>query len=160
MWKKNLLVIDMDGTVSEYRSPDDCIILRDLYQEGIFENQKPMTQVIDRIENILNDTDSDGLILSMAPTFDHMKEKDGWLDINMKYIDQEDIYFIGYNPDQTAKIQYIESILNKRLTNNMEYDNVIFIDDNHQILRAAEQNGFKALHVSSLLIDDYMKYFK
>ena len=147
------LFVDMDGTIAEYRIFSlDYITVE---TRGLFLESKPLYPVISVLEKLNKIENLDIYILSLSRSKIIIEEKRIWLKKNVPFI-KEDNYIIlcrevgDYDYDNRV---YIKSYKIKEKFE--EYDHVLMIDDEHNILRKAQEefgNRGEVFHVSSAIV--------
>ena len=135
------VAIDMDGVLCEYYHKKGSMNTTNFDIEGFFYERKPLNIVINAIKALFKDRHL--FILSASPTEMAIKEKNAWLD---EYFPIEERYFINF-PDG-CKAQFLIDYAEKH---NIPRNEILLIDDNHEILRKVEKAGFKVMHISRLI---------
>lgn len=138
------IFIDMDGTIAEYKGPNDKIIIEDYSKVfNMYISKRPVKIVLDAIKKLYENDEY--YIISAAPNERAIQEKDEWLD---KYfpVKKENRYYIKY--PVTDKASELEKILEKL---NLNYEDVVLIDDHHDILKKVERMGIQVYHPSRII---------
>lgn len=150
---KVALFVDMDGTIAEYRLyPKDFITTE---TRGLFLESKPLNKVISVLEKLNKIENLDIYILSLSRSKIIVEEKKIWLKKYLPFIKDENIIIVcretgEYNYDNR---EYIKSYKMKEKLG--EYDFVIMLDDEHNILRKTQEvlgDRGEAFHVSSVIV--------
>lgn len=152
-YKKVAMFIDMDGTIVEYIIYPDGKITTEA--KGLFINNKPVKIVIDELRKINNIENLDLYILTMSRSYIVADEKKEWLKKYVKFIDEKNWIIINrqagdYNDENRSRIK-AEKIQEKL----KEYEHVIFLDDDHNVLHGAVKilkDKCDVFHISSAII--------
>ena len=136
----------MDGVVAEYQSlPEDDFGNINFVNPRVFENSKPVMNVIDRLK-ILNSLDKKIFILSASPNSITSEAKIKWLKNYMPFILDEDIYFVG---NKDYKWVMLKDLINFKELNPAH---CLLIDDDHNILRQCSKLlDVEVMHPSKFL---------
>ena len=151
-YNKIAMFIDMDGTVVEYKLYTEEEFKK---QCGNFINGEPLKIVIDKLRKINEIPNIDLYILSLSKNTKIVEEKEIWLSNNMDFIKKENYIILNkengqYDKDNRDVIK--TNIMKDKLN---EYDHFIFLDDDHKILRIANdtlKENINVYHISSALI--------
>ena len=77
--KMKHIFIDMDGTIAEYKGPNDKIIIEDYSKVfNMYISKRPVKIVLDAIKKLYENDEY--YIISAAPNERAIQEKDEWLD--------------------------------------------------------------------------------
>lgn len=121
------IFIDMDGTIAEYKGPNDKIIIEDYSKVfNMYISKRPVKIVLDAIKTLWKWW----ILYNISSTkWTCNSRKDEWLD---KYfpVKKENRYYIKY--PVADKASELEKILEKL---NLNYEDVVLIDDHHDILK-------------------------
>lgn len=150
---KVAMFIDMDGTIVEYP-----IYLKGQIStntKGKFIDGRPIEIVINKLRKINEIKNISLYILSLAKSSIIVKEKEEWLKKNVDFINEENWIIINkekgeYNKDNRDIIK-----LQKMKEKTNEYDYMILLDDDHEILKQTKadlKDKGDAFHISSALI--------
>ena len=123
--------------------------------KGLFINNKPVKIVIDELRKINNIENLDLYILTMSRSYIVADEKKEWLKKYVKFIDEKNWIIINrqagdYNDENRSRIK-AEKIQEKL----KEYEHVIFLDDDHNVLHGAVKilkDKCDVFHISSAII--------
>lgn len=150
---KVAMFIDMDGTIVEYP-----IYLKgeiSTNTKGKFIAGRPIEIIIDKLRKINGIENINLYILSLAKSSIIVKEKEEWLKKYVDFIDEKNWIIINkekgeYNKDNRdiIKLQKMQEKIN-------EYDCMILLDDDHEILKQTKaklQNRGYVYHISSAII--------
>ena len=151
--KRVAMFVDMDGTIVEYHIYKDGELTTKT--KGKFLNGKPLTVVLNNLEEISHIPNIDIYILSLSKSDIIVEEKKQWLRKNVNFIEEKNWIIINkekgeYTPENREHIK-TDKIKEKLL----EYDYVIFLDDEHKLLRNAQKEldgKASVYHVSSAMI--------
>lgn len=145
------MFIDMDGTIAEYP-----VLLEDFAKlKGIFLNANPIEIVINKLRKINMTNNLDLYILSLARSSIIVDEKKIWLNKYVNFIKPENWIILNreageYNNENRNYIKALK--MEEKLKN---YDAIIFLDDDHKMLKEAKkilEEKVYVYHVSSALI--------
>lgn len=150
---KVAMFIDMDGTIVEYP-----IYLKGQIStntKGKFIDGRPIEIVINKLRKINEIKNINLYILSLAKSSIIVKEKEEWLKKHVDFINEENWIIINkekgeYNKDNRDIIK-----LQKMKEKTNEYDYMILLDDDHEILKQTKadlKDKGDAFHISSALI--------
>jgi len=134
--------IDIDGTLSSLCDINDKINMTE-FPTGTFLTRLPVLPVIKAIVEAFPKGQYKHAILSACPHDQSIKEKNIWLD---NYFPIEEKYFIKWKKENKA-----DFIKNYCEVHNIDLQDIILIDDDHQILSECEALGVQVLHISRLL---------
>lgn len=153
--KNKYIFVDLDGTLCEYRynnrvsgktlDKNSPIVaghtLSELLFEG-YENVRPLKTM----QNILSTVDPNKLyVLGACITFNEVKSKEIWLKKHYPYIKPENYIFVA---DLDIKVEVLK-LYKSHL--NIKFSEMVFIDDKHSAVRAAEEAGIASYHISSFI---------
>lgn len=151
--KKVAMFIDMDGTIVEYviyGSEKELI-----NSKNNFLDAEPINIVIDKLRKINKIENIDLYILTLAKTTRIEQEKKEWLKNNVEFIDEKRWIIINKEKNEYNKENrdYIKAKkMEEKLAN---YDFLIFLDDDHKILKKAKselEGRINVFHISSALV--------
>ena len=147
------LFVDLDGTVAEYRIfPKNYITVE---TKGLFLESKPLFSVIEVLEKLSQIENLDIYILSLSRSKIIVEEKKIWLKKYMPFIN-EDKYIIVCRETGEYNYDNREYIKSQKMKEKLEkYDFLIFLDDEHNILRRAQEelgDRGEVFHVSSVMV--------
>ena len=150
---KIALFVDMDGVIVEF---DYAPKLMKNNVPGKILNARPLNSIIEIFEEIKEIKNLDLYILSACNFIDQAKEKDLWLDKHADFFIKENrIFVIKEKEDYINNNKYdMKAIYMEKLMKKKNYDLVILVDDNHEILKRTDNKlNDKTLvfHVSSLI---------
>ena len=150
---KVAMFIDMDGTIVEYPIYLNGEISTNT--KGKFIAGRPIEIIIDKLRKINEIENINLYILSLAKSSIIVKEKEEWLKKYVDFINEKNWIIINkekgeYNKDNRdiIKVQKMQEKMN-------EYDCMILLDDDHEILKQTKvelQNRGYVYHISSALI--------
>ena len=151
--KRVALFVDMDGTIAEYRLyPKDYITTE---TRGLFLESKPLKNVINVLEKLSEIENLDIYILSLSKSKIIVEEKKIWLKKYVPFIKEEN-YIIICRETGEYNYQNREYIKSYKMKEKLsEYDFVILLDDEHNILRKTQEvlgDKGEAFHVSSVIV--------
>ena len=154
--KKNnkvAIFVDMDGTIAEYRIfPKDYITVE---TRGLFLDSKPLFFVIDELKKLNNIENLDMYILSLSRSKIIVEEKKTWLKKYVPFIKEENYIILCRENDEYNYENRVHIKSDKMKEKLDKYDYLIFLDDEHIILRKAQEElGDKGevFHVSSVMV--------
>lgn len=151
--KKVAMFIDMDGTIVEYKVfPEGQLSTK---TKGEFLDGEPINIVIDNLREISKIENIDLYILSLSKSNIIVDEKKVWLNKYVDFIDESNWLIINkekgeYNKDNRDFIK-AEKIMEK----SDKYDYLILLDDDHKILKKAQEKMEDrgcVFHLSSAVI--------
>ncbi len=151
--RKVAMFIDMDGTIVEYK-----VFLAGKIStktKGEFLNAEPVEVVIENLRKINKIENIDLYILSLSKSSIIAEEKKQWLHKYADFINEENFIIINkecgeYNKENRDYIK-----LEKMLEKFGEYDYLILLDDDHEILKNTQKQLNEkgcVFHVSSAII--------
>ena len=139
------LLIDMDGTIAAYSSKSGKINISE-FGIGFFINKQPVKAILKAIYEEFPSSEYNYTILSHSPHTEANIEKSAWL---VKYFNRP-IYrtiFVKY-PSENKEDYVNQYIIEENITKN----DIILIDDDHNILRTVEREcGIQVYHPSYIL---------
>lgn len=142
---KPIMFVDMDGTLCEFNYKGG-VILPNHFEPGIFTDRKPVKEIIKKLETIKNDYDLK--ILSIAPSSLAIEEKKIWLNKYVPFITER--YFVG---EKSKKVCFLKELAKEYKDKN----NVFLLDDDHEILLEVDREGYKPIHISTFLANEYRR---
>lgn len=136
--------VDMDGTVAEYQelTTDENGDINFVEYE-VFKYSKPVLEIIKKLEKMSKSKEI--FIVSASPNSIANKEKIEWLKINMPFLKDENIYFVG---NKNFKTVFIRQLIKKL---KIKPNDCMFLDDEHAILEKAKSLNIHPVHPSKLL---------
>ena len=151
--KNVALFVDMDGTIAEYRIfAKDYITVE---TSGLFLNSKPLFSVIEVIKKLSEIENLDIYILSLSRSKIIVEEKKIWLKKYVPFIKEEN-YIILCRENGEYNYENRIHIKSDKMKEKLDkYDFLVFLDDEHNILRKAQEElGDKGevFHVSSVIV--------
>ena len=153
--KKVAMFIDMDGTIVNYP-----VYLKGTISNttsGKFINEKPIKLIIDKLEEISKINNIDLYILTLSKNSIIVEEKKEWLKKNINYIPSNRWIILDkqkgeYNSNNR---DYVKAWKMKEIKEKYNYDKVILLDDDHEILKTTlnelKENS-KVYHISTAII--------
>ena len=78
-----------------------------------------------------------------------MEDKNFWLDKHVPIVNKEHRYFIG---NKRYKFIMLRNICAKL---RLDYKDVTFVDDDHQVITDCHKVGINGIHPSMFLADDF-----
>lgn len=152
--EKICMFVDMDGTIVEYtvfESEEDF-----LKNADIFEYARPLTSVIDKLEELKNIPNLNMYILTLAKNTAIVERKKVWLSKYAPFFDKDKIIILD---KETGGYTHANKIFvkTKQISQKMKAtgcDFAIFLDDNQRLLREAKRqlsDKIAALHISSTI---------
>lgn len=147
--KKKLVFFDFDGTLSEFRfnnkvGPEEMTggLIYNLAFNKIYDNVRPLATM----QAVVNELDPERVYILGAITLSsEIEEKKVWLAKNYPSIKKENMIFVN-NAD--TKLEILEAYRKKL---NLDYSDIVFVDDMHTTIMRAEELGFIAYHPSSFV---------
>lgn len=140
---KNIFV-DMDGCVAAYQDlPVDEYGNVDMVGNEIFKYSLPVWDIIDRLR--VNFKPENIFILSASPNSICNDEKREWLKINLPFLKDENIFFVG---NKTYKTVMLQNLIKKF---KFEAKDVLLLDDEHKILEDGKKLNINVMHPSLFL---------
>lgn len=144
-FKNDVIFVDMDGTVAEYyKLVKDLNNNIDFVNYNVFKYSKPVLEVIDKLKN-LHLKGKKICILSASPNSLCNIDKIEWIKKYMPFIKEEDIYFCG---NKEYKHVMLQQLMQKM---NLKSNQVMAIDDDHNVLERYDPLEINAVHPSSFL---------
>lgn len=147
--KDKLVFFDFDGTLSEFRfydkvGPEEMTgeFLYNLAFGKIYDNVRPLNTM----QEVVSKLNPEKIYILGAITLNsEIEEKKAWLNKNYPSIKEENMIFV----DSTkTKLEILEAYKKKF---NLEYKDIVFVDDMHATIMKAEEMGFIAYHPSSFV---------
>ena len=149
---KVAMFVDMDGTMVEYK----MYSIEELKNpNGKFKEGKPLDYIIEKLEKINKLENVDIFVLTLAKNSKIVEEKKIWLKNYASFIKEDNWIIINkekgeYNNENHDKIKAY------RMKEKLDrYDHLIFLDDDHKILRGAKEeldDKINIYHISSAII--------
>lgn len=152
-YKKVAMFVDMDGTINEYTIYVDDKILTQMGEN--YNKAKPIEEIINTLEKISKINNIDIYILSLSKNQKITEEKKIWLKKYTEFIPEKNwIILTKENGDYDHNNRnQIKSLKMKEKLN--QYDHVIFLDDDHIILKETNRmlkEKVSSFHVTSALV--------
>lgn len=152
-YQKVAMFVDMDGTIVEYHIYKDGELTTK--SKGKFLNGEPLTVVLTALKKISHIPNIDIYILSLSKSDIIVEEKKQWLRKNANFIKEKNWIIINRERGEytTENREHIKT--DKIKEKLSEYDYAIFLDDEHKLLRNAQNEldgKASVFHVSSALI--------
>lgn len=143
------IFMDMDGTMAAYQHiPFDQYGCIDFVAGRYFVNAQPVSPVIDNV-NRLEKNGATVYVFSASPDNLCMQEKNDWLDVHVPAIQQSNRYFIG---NKRYKFVMLRNICAKL---KLDYKDVTFVDDDHQVITDCHKIGINGIHPSMFLTANF-----
>ncbi len=147
--KGKLVFFDFDGTLSEYRflnrvGPEELTgeFLYKLAFERIYDTIRPLATM----QEVVKMLDPEKVYILGAITLNtEIEEKYKWLEKYYPSIKRENMIFVN---NTTTKLGMLEAYRQKF---NLDYKDIIFVDDMHSTIQSAEEMGFIAYHPSTFV---------
>ena len=152
--KKVALFVDMDGTLVEYNVfPEGAVTTE---SKGLFVDNKPLNFVIDKIRKISELNNIDIYILTYSRSNIIKEEKKTWLKKYMPFVKESNyIIVVKENGEYNSENRnYVKA--KKMLEKANEYDYLVLLDDDHNILRTTKKelkDRGEVFHVSSAIVE-------
>ncbi len=144
-FRDDVIFVDMDGTIAEYyKLPKDLNGNIDFVNYDIFKYSKAVWEVIDKLR-ILEAEGKRICILSASPNNICNNDKIEWLEQYLPFIKKEDIFFCG---NKQYKHVFLEQLMKKF---KLKPEQVMVIDDDHNVLELMEPLNVNSMHPSSFL---------
>lgn len=144
-FKDDVIFVDMDGTVAEYyRLTKDLNGNIDFVNYNIFKYSKPVWEVIDKLR-ILEAEGKRICVLSASPNNLCNEDKLEWLEKYLPFVKKEDVFFCG---NKQFKHVFLEQLMKKF---ELKSEQVMVIDDDHQVLESMESLNVNSIHPSNFL---------
>lgn len=147
--KGKLVFLDLDGTLAEFRFSDMIApekitgdFLYALAFNKIYDNVRPLATM----QEVVKQLNPDKIYILGAITLNsEIDEKYAWLAKYYPSIKKENIIFVN---NAEIKIEMLEVYKRKF---NLDYKDIVFIDDMHRTIQLAELRGFKSYHPTSFV---------
>lgn len=147
--KNKAVFFDLDGTLAEFRfldmvGPENFSgdFLYEFAFGKIYDNVRPLATM----QEVVKELDSDKVYVLGAITLNsEIEEKYVWLAKHYPSIKRENILFVNC---AEMKVELLESYRRKL---NLEYQDMVFVDDMHKTIQVVEERGFRAYHPSSFI---------
>lgn len=147
--KGKLVFFDFDGTLSEYRflnrvGPEELTgeFLYKLAFERIYDTIRPLATM----QEVIKMLDPEKVYILGAITLNtEIEEKYKWLEKYYPSIKRENMIFVN---NTETKLGMLEAYRQKF---NLDYKDIIFVDDMHSTIQRAEEMGFIAYHPSTFV---------
>jgi 5'(3')-deoxyribonucleotidase len=147
----------MDGVLAEFQvfplknrfAHEDLHV--DYINNDVFLHAKCVQPIKNKVDGFIRrstyNKEIDIYILSVAPNSKAVEEKKQWLKEHYPYIKEENMYFVG---SANRKIQTLQQIMVK---DKLTREDVLYVDDVHEMLWEAVNIGINAIHPSKFLTD-------
>lgn len=140
------LFLDMDGVLAEYQTITTLEYDMDYVNTKIFENAKPVKEVIAKIQNLLEQGLVEKVfILSASPNSITNEQKLNWINKHLPF--PVIPYFVG---NKKHKVVMLKQLLRKH---KIDPKDCLHVDDLHEIIWEAVKLGVNAIHPSKFLTD-------
>lgn len=147
--KDKLVFFDFDGTLAEFRfynkvGPEN-VEGKFLYKfafDNLYESIRPLATMQEVVKNLNPDN---VYILGAVVLNSEIEQKYKWLNKNYPSIKRENMIFVS---NKDIKLDMLEAY---RMKYNLEYKDIVFVDDAHYTIQKAEALGFTAYHPSSFV---------
>ncbi len=139
---------DFDGTLCELRYnnlayPIDHNWLKSmLFDSEVYKNARPLKTMQDVVSKLNPDN---VFVLGAITTNKEIEQKYAWLQKHFPQIKKENIYFINKMKNKVEMLKVFAEY------KNIEFKNIVMVDDTHLVLQEAEQEGFIVYHPSSFV---------
>lgn len=145
------IFFDIDGTLSEHRyngcvfgdDPEHKLSMENYLFGNVFASNRPIHTMQKLIEKLNNEQ---VYVLGQMACNHELEEKMYWLDQHFPVIKKENIFFLA---EGRKKADFLAAWADHL---NIEYKDIILIDDKHEFLKECEIRGFIAYHPSSLIM--------
>lgn len=152
-YEKVAMFIDMDGTINEYVVYNEKETKKKMEED--YMNVKPIPIILNRLSEIEKIQNVHIYILSLSKSNKISKQKEKWLEENVKFIPKKNWIILTkekgeYNSENRDEIKTIK--MKEKLNT---YNHIIFLDDDHKILKKSIEKLGKqidAFHISSAII--------
>lgn len=145
-YKNKKLFLDMDGVLAEYQTITTLEYDMDYVNTKIFENAKPVKEVIAKIQNLLEQGLVEKVfILSASPNSITNEQKLNWINKHLPF--PVIPYFVG---NKKHKVVMLKQLLRKH---KIDPKDCLHVDDLHEIIWEAVKLGVNAIHPSKFLTD-------
>ena len=129
----------MDGVIAEYQNlPIDELGNVNFVEYEVFKYSKPVVEVINKIKK-LHKLGKRIFIVSASPNSICNEEKREWVNNNLPFINDIDIYFVG---NRHFKHVFLYELIKKLKFNTNQ---CMVIDDDHEVLK-----NYATLHINSM----------
>ncbi len=153
--KNKYIFVDFDGTLCEYRyfghlsgksvNPNGQSFGGQSLDELLFETYDSV-RPLKTMQKLLSQVDASKIyVLGAIITYNEIKTKLKWLKKHYPFIHEENMIFVA---DLNIKTEVIKAY-SKKL--NLNFKDLIFIDDKLDALRDAEEQGIPAYHITSFV---------
>ena len=141
---KKYLFIDYEGTLSQ--SPvgsgeNGKVILQDLLFGDVYSSCKPVKKVKDFLKD---KSDCEIYVIGVIDTYNEIQHKIQWLKKYYPLIKIKNCIFIS---GDHKKVDVLNEFVKK---NNLNIDQITFIDDREKHLLPAIEQGYKCINVNQL----------
>lgn len=147
--KNKAVFFDLDGTLAEFRfldmvGPENFSgdFLYEFAFGKIYDNVRPLATM----QEVVKALDPDKVYVLGAITLNsEIEEKYVWIAKHYPSIKRENILFVNC---AEMKVELLEAYKRKL---NLEYQDMVFVDDMHKTIQLVEERGFRAYHPSSFV---------
>ena len=152
--EKVCMFVDMDGTIVEYRVfESEADLLRNA---AIFDSARPLSSVIDKLEQLKDIPNLTLYILTLAKNTAIVASKKRWLSKFAPFFDKDKIIILDKETGGYTHLNkiYVKTAQIRKVMEKTGSDYAIFLDDNQRLLRQAKMElGDKIMvyHISSTI---------
>lgn len=150
--KRVAMFIDMDGTIVEYQVFEKEEIM---YEKGKFFEGRPLNIIIDKLKKINKIENIDLYILTLARSNNIVEEKKQWLKKYVDFVKEENWIILNKEKGEYNKENRNIIKAQKMKEKSNQYDYLVFLDDDHKILKEAKielKDKIQVYHISSAII--------
>jgi len=145
---------DLDGTLAEYQTlPVDSDGDINFVGYNVFKYSKSVEPMITRLLELQNILCRKIFIISASPNSICNEEKKSWVKKHLKFIDEDNIYFVG---NRNFKHTFLKHLMLKL---DIKPNECTVVDDDHKILELYKTIGVNTVHPSKLLSNDLKSFF-
>ena len=147
--KSKTVFFDLDGTLAEFRfldmvGPENFSgdFLYEFAFGKLYDNVRPLATM----QEVVKQLNPDKVYVLGAITLNsEIEEKYVWLEKHFPSIKRENILFVNC---AEMKVELLE-VYRRKL--NLEYQDIVLVDDLHKTIQLAEGRGFRAYHPTSFV---------
>lgn len=150
--KRVAMFIDMDGTIVEYQVFEKEELM---YEKGKFFEGRPLNIIIDKLKKIHKIENIDLYILTLARSNNIVEEKKQWLKKYVDFVKEENWIILNKEKGEYNKENRNIIKAQKMKEKSNQYDYLVFLDDDHKILKEAKielKDKIQVYHISSAII--------
>ena len=145
--------VDIDGTLAEYQNlPIDNDGDINFVGYEVFKYSSPVNEMIGRVKMLQTAMNKNVYIISASPNSIANNEKLEWLNKHVKFIKQEQVYFVG---NKNFKHTFLKHLMLKL---NLKPNQCMVIDDDHRVLDLYRTIGVNPVHPSSFQSTPLVNY--